>query len=170
MEVMLRAFFREDIANLANANLYVEEDDPVQIEKVEISDNYDYPVFDSVNSFSFVGGSLVLNSNIDLKLYYQIDSKDWSGKTRIIINNNEEITPICEGNIMCLKIADINVSELDDVYNLKFILPDRKGVNQQYGVMTYMLKVLEQQDNNDKLVNLIKALYNYNRAAKEYCN
>ena len=33
-----------------------------------------------------------------------------------------------------------------------------------------MLKVLEQQDNNDKLVNLIKALYNYNRAAKEYCN
>lgn len=56
------------------------------------------------------------------------------------------------------------------VYNLKFILPDGKEVNQQYGVMTYMLKVLEQQDNNDKLVNLIKALYNYNRAAKEYCN
>lgn len=161
-----QSFFREDIANLANANLYVEEDDPVQIEKVEISDNYDYPVFDSVNSFSFVGGSLVLNSGTDMKLYYSMDDENMANNINVSVNG-QNVAPEYDGNIMCVRAPDISISSLGNTYNVKISVKG-KEINQKYSAMTYMYKALNSQNSNTKLNNVVKALYFYNEAVKQY--
>ena len=43
-----------------------------------------------------------------------------------------------------------------------------KEINQKYSVKTYMYKALNLQNSNTKLNNVVKALYLYNEAAKQY--
>ena len=81
--------------------------------------------------------------------------------------NGQNVAPEYDGNIMCVRVPDINISSLGDTYNVK-ISANGKEINQKYSVMTYMYKVLNSQNSNTKLNNVVKALYFYDEAVKQY--
>lgn len=115
---------------------------------------------------SFIGGSLVLNSGTDLKLYYSMDDKNIAKNVNVCVNG-QNIVPKYDGNVMCVRVPDISISSLGDTYNVK-ISVNGKDINQKYSVMTYMYKALNMKNADAKLTNVIKALYLYNDAAKQY--
>ena len=161
-----QTYFNEKTDALANKGLYNKTNDPVLTTNTTISKDYNYAAFNNNMGVSFLGGSLVLNSGTDLKLYYSMDDKNMANNIKVSVNG-QNIAPEYDGNIMCVRVSDISISSLGDTYNVK-ISVNGKEINQKYSAMTYMYKALNSQNSNTKLNNVVKALYLYNEAAKQY--
>ena len=161
-----QTYFNEKTDDLANKGLYNKTNDPVLTTNTTVSKDYNYAVFNNNIGVSFIGGSLVLNSGTDLKLYYSMDDKNVAHNINVSVNG-QNVAPEYDGNIMCVRVPDISISSLGDTYNVK-ISANGKEVNQKYSAMTYMYKALNSQNSNTKLNNVVKALYLYNEAAKQY--
>ena len=159
-------YFNENTDALANKGLYNKTNDPVLTTNTTVSKDYNYAVFNNNMGVSFIGGSLVLNSGTDLKLYYGIDDKNVAHNINVSVNG-QNVAPEYDGTIMCVRVPDISISSLGDTYNVK-ISVNGKEINQKYSAMTYMYKALNAQNSNTKLNNVVKALYLYNEAAKQY--
>jgi len=161
-----QTYFNENTDALANKGLYNKTNDPVLTTNTTVSKDYNYAVFNNNMGVSFLGGSLVLNSGTDLKLYYGIDDKNVAHNINVSVNG-QNVAPEYDGNIMCVRVPGISISSLGDTYNVK-ISVNGKEINQKYSAMTYMYKALNAQNSNTKLNNVVKALYLYNEAAKQY--
>ena len=161
-----QTYFNDKTDALANKGLYNKTNDPVLTTNTTISKDYNYAAFNNNMGVSFLGGSLVLNSGTDLKLYYSMDDKNMANNIKVSVNG-QNIAPEYDGNIMCVRVSDISISSLGDTYNVK-ISVNGKEINQKYSAMTYMYKALNSQNSNTKLNNVVKALYLYNEAAKQY--
>ena len=162
----VQTYFNEKTDALANKGLYNKTNDPVLTTNTTVSKDYNYAVFNNNIGVSFIGGSLVLNSGTDLKLYYSINDQNMANNINVSVNG-QNVAPEYDGNIMCVRVPDISISSLGDTYNVK-ISVNGKEVNQKYSAMTYMYKALNSQNSNTKLNNVVKALYLYNEAAKQY--
>ena len=158
--------FKTVMGVLKNKGLYNKTNDPVLTTNTTISKDYNYAAFNNNMGVSFIGGSLVLNSGTDLKLYYSMDDKNMANNINVSVNG-QNVAPEYDGNIMCVRVPDISISSLGDTYNVK-ISVNGKEMNQKYSAMTYMYKALNSQNSNTKLNNVVKALYIYNEAAKQY--
>lgn len=161
-----QTYFNEKTDALANKGLYNKTNDPVLTTNTTVSKDYNYADFNNNMGVSFIGGSLVLNSGTDLKLYYSMDDKNMAHNINVSVNG-QNVAPEYDGNIMCVRVPDISISSLGDTYNVK-ISVNGKEINQKYSAMTYMYKALNAQNSNTKLNNVVKALYLYNEAAKQY--
>ena len=161
-----QTYFNEKTDALANKGLYNKTNDPVLTTNTTVSKDYNYAVFNNNMGVSFIGGSIVLNSGTDLKLYYGIDDKNVAHNINVSVNG-QNVAPEYDGNIMCVRVPGICISSLGDTYNVK-ISVNGKEINQKYSAMTYMYKALNAQNSNTKLSNVVKALYLYNEAAKQY--
>lgn len=161
-----QTYFNENTDALANKGLYNKTNDPVLTTNTTVSKDYNYAAFNNNMGISFLGGSLVLNSGTDLKLYYGMDDKNMANNINVSVNG-QNVAPEYDGNIMCVRVPDISISSLGDTYNVK-ISVNGKEINQKYSAMTYMYKALNAQNSNTKLNNVVKALYLYNEAAKQY--
>ena len=161
-----QTYFNEKTDALANKGLYNKTNDPVLTTNTTVSKDYNYAVFNNNIGVSFIGGSLVLNSGTDLKLYYSINDQNMANNINVSVNG-QNVAPEYDGNIMCVRVPDISISSLGDTYNVK-ISVNGKELNQKYSAMTYMYKALNSQNSNTKLNNVVKALYLYNEAAKQY--
>ena len=161
-----QTYFNENTDALANNGLYNKTNDPVLTTNTTVSKDYNYAVFNNNMGVSFLGGSLVLNSGTDLKLYYSMDDQNMANNINVSVNG-QNVAPEYDGNIMCVRVPDISISSLGDTYNVK-ISVNGKEINQKYSAMTYMYKALNAQNSNTKLNNVVKALYLYNEAAKQY--
>ena len=162
----VQTYFNEKTDALANKGLYNKTNDPVLTTNTTVSKDYNYAVFNNSIGVSFIGGSLVLNSGTDLKLYYSMDDQNMANNINVSVNG-QNVAPEYDGNIMCVRVPDISISSLGDTYNVK-ISVNGKELNQKYSAMTYMYKALNSQNSNTKLNNVVKALYLYNEAAKQY--
>ena len=161
-----QTYFNEKTDALANKGLYNKTNDPVLTTNTTVSKDYNYADFNNNMGVSFIGGSLVLNSGTDLKLYYSMDDQNMAHNINVSVNG-QNVAPEYVGNIMCVRVPDISISSLGDTYNVK-ISVNGKEINQKYSAMTYMYKALNAQNSNTKLNNVVKALYFYNEAAKQY--
>ena len=161
-----QTYFNENTDALANKGLYNKTNDPVLTTNTTVSKDYNYAVLNNNMGVSFLGGSLVLNSGTDLKLYYSMDDQNMANNINVSVNG-QNVAPEYDGNIMCVRVPDISISSLGDTYNVK-ISVNGKEINQKYSAMTYMYKALNSQNSNTKLNNVVKALYLYNEAAKQY--
>lgn len=162
----VQTYFNEKTDALANKGLYNKTNDPVLTTNTTVSKDYNYAVFNNNIGVSFIGGSLVLNSGTDLKLYYSINDQNMANNINVSVNG-QNVAPEYDGNIMCVRVPDISISSIGDTYNVK-ISVNGKELNQKYSAMTYMYKALNSQNSNTKLNNVVKALYLYNEAAKQY--
>lgn len=161
-----QTYFNEKTDALANKGLYNKTNDPVLTTNTTVSKDYNYAAFNNNMGISFLGGSLVLNSGTDLKLYYGMDDENMANNINVSVNG-QNVAPEYDGNIMCVRVPDISISSFGDTYNVK-ISVNGKEINQKYSAMTYMYKALNAQNSNTKLNNVVKALHLYNEAAKQY--
>lgn len=105
---------------------------------------------------------------VTLSLYF----KSKSNSTLTFSMNGKTVETVSSGGYRIARIRDIAASELSDIFTV--------NINGEYSVtyspMNYCKNVLtpsnatsdEPQEPNTKLMNLVKALYQYSQAANEY--
>ena len=148
-------YFDKNTGELANANLTAEEK---ELGDVTIDIDY-YPVFNPFEEATFVGATLSLRSETTLSLYFKSsDELTFSGL---------DVEKETSGDYQIASIRGIKAAQLGDILMLTIT-----GSNYQYSIryspMYYCKNVLADDTQDEKLRNVVKALYLYWKAAESY--
>ena len=114
---------------------------------------------------SYAGSRLVLKSGTVIRHYFSIDEgsvDDYSFKL-----GSKTVTPVETEDGWMIEIPDIYARYLDNMYTVTVSSSEGRVLTLKYSALSYAYKVV--QNNEDPaLVELVKAMYLYNRAAKAY--
>ena len=146
-----------------NAKYYFDKTDekPADIEVTIPEKNF---VVNSLpEGVTFEGTTLSLKSQTSLSLYFVSEQEltlSMDGKTE-----GEDYEVAYKGNEYVIRIRNIAAKELNDNFTVT-VTSNGQSRTVSYSPMTYCYKA--QSSTNAKLVNTVKALYNYYLAAHEY--
>ncbi len=116
-----------------------------------------------INGINFYGASLVYQDRIAVRYYF---TGDVTGCT--FTANGNTYTPVEKDSMYYVEIADILPQNLDQQITLTVTDASGNTLTVAYGPMNYIVRMDAKGDEN--LKNLMKALYNYHLAAKNYEN
>lgn len=122
--------------------------------------------------FSYYGASLSLMESPYLNMYIKCTSDVTNENIKATINGNT-VSATKKGNYIILKIRDIGIQNLDNVYSIKVSYVDGSGETEElsfdYSICNYLyLHFNNHYDDNEKLTRLLWLMYSYYRNAKQY--
>ena len=148
-----QVYFNKNAENLANAGL-IEEDKVLGDVSIDIA----APIPGNLpEGTSFEGASLSLKSETTLSLYFKS-----SGKL-IFSCDGYDVETVKSGDYQIARIRGIKAANIGDVFTLSV-----NDTNVKYSPLNYCEKVLEDDTQDERLVNVVKALVLYWQAAKSY--
>lgn len=130
----------------------------------------------SNSDFEYLGYSLVLESDISMKIYFFNDNyltldqiKD-KYTCRVSGVDTEVKVDLIGASIMTITISNIPIIDCDNFYTVKLMNKAKPSdsVLLDVGVNGYIEMVINKNDTSTELRNLCKALYLYNIAAEDY--
>ena len=166
-------YFGVNLLTLANEGLYTASDDPVQKTTQNITANAVSGVM-SDKYMTYIGASLICEGNTGVRLYFSINSgMDESRIARLytVTTTLNGVSRRCNttvtGGIYMVTLYDVTASELDSYFNFTLKDSATKAVSIQikYSPINYMAQA--QNSSNPDLVNLTRAMYIFNQAAKK---
>ena len=150
---MAQIFFNRNTSDLANTGI-------TDVAKVEVPETTaDMMIRDGLSGLDGHGAALVCRSRIAVRYYF---TGDVTGLT--FEANGSTYTPIADGAMYYIEIADILPQDLDQQITLTVTDAAGNTLTVSYGPMNYIVRMTATGDDN--LKNLLKALYNYHLAAK----
>lgn len=119
-----------------------------------------------LTGLKYYGSSLLLRSGTTIRHYFETTGENTIDDFSFFLNE-KSITPAYKNGKYYIDITGIPASDLDEIYVIT--IEDSEGVKHElsYGALSYAYNALHDHAGND-LVNLMKALYLYNRAADAY--
>ena len=114
----------------------------------------------------YYGSSLLLRSGTTVRHYF-VTKSGYDIEDFTFTLGGEKITPTYKDGKYYIDITDISANNLDETYTVTIVDPAGMQYDLSYGALSYAYNVLHIQAGNS-LVNLMKALYLYNRAADAY--
>lgn len=160
-------YFMHNTEELAYETKHISDDEREMISEVTAQTLEQYANEDMQynDAFYFAGSTLTLESRTSMRLYFAVSSKadvsnlefEYNGKTLDYVKS---------GNYYCVDIDNISPQNLDK----EFVVTVSDGnykLDVTYSVMSYCYASLV-RNSNINLQNAMKALYLYNKAAKEY--
>ena len=115
---------------------------------------------------SFNGGSLVLESQTTIRLYFALDEGEIGDYTFKV--GTKTVTPTETTNGWMVEIPNISAKDLDKTYTVKVTSSAGTVLTVKYSGLSYAYSVLTGEDNGENLVNLVKGMVLYNKAADAY--
>ena len=114
---------------------------------------------------SYVGMSLVLESNTALRVFFRTAANtDISGYS--FTANGRTVTPVQRGSLWYIELTDIAAKDLDTAYTFT-----AGGLTVACSALSYVSSVVRNADTMDaNLVRVCKALFAYNETANAYFN
>lgn len=164
-------YFGEDKTNLVNAILKDDNTATIKSEDIIKSITYSEQGFFSNKDLEYMGSSLICESDISLKLYFnnknKLTEKQIKGRYDIstLDKNKHDYDTGVDGSIFWIKIKGIKPAELGNVYGVNLVSDDG-SVIVETSPYVYVKKALESGDS--RLQNLCKAMWAYGQAAREY--
>ena len=164
-------YFGEDNTNLANAILKADNTATIKSEDIIKSITYSEQGLFSNKDLEYMGSSLICESDISLKLYFnnknKLTEKQIKGRYDIstLDKNKHDYDIGVDGSIFWIKIKGIKPAELGNVYGVNLVSDDG-SVIVETSPYVYVKKALESGDS--RLQNLCKAMWAYGQAAREY--
>lgn len=164
-------YFGEDKTNLVNAILKDDNTATIKSEDIIKSITYSEQGFFSNKDLEYMGSSLICESDISLKLYFnnknKLTEKQIKGRYDIstLDKNKHDYDTGVDGSIFWIKIKGIKPAELGNVYGVNLVSDDG-SVIVETSPYVYVKKALESGDS--RLQNLCKAMWTYGQAAREY--
>lgn len=164
-------YFGEDKTNLVNAILKDDNTATIKSEDIIKSITYSEQGLFSNKDLEYMGSSLICESDISLKLYFnnknKLTEKQIKGRYDIstLDKNKHDYDTGVDGSIFWIKIKGIKPAELGNVYGVNLVSDDG-SVIVETSPYVYVKKALESGDS--RLQNLCKAMWAYGQAAKEY--
>ncbi len=163
--------------NMANNGLYFENEDPVQNTsgeeiKAEIMQDYSYVeslIQQAKNSEYFQGSSLVCRDKISYNIYLKLEDGITAEDITCGIDASRYSVERSSSsqNIYKVSVKDISICDLDKTYTIT-IAGKNPGENMALNVSPLMYIYMAQDNANESLVNLTKAIYIYAESGKEY--
>ncbi len=151
--------------NPANGNV-----DTIFDSNVQISDDYKMSLTGTVNGIKVKGARLIADSLTTIKVKYQVTEGSIDDFT--FTCDGTELTPVKQGDFYYVYIRDISPDNIDKMYNI--VVTDKNGNSRTlvYSALTYAKSIIEDTTGKypESLVNMMKALYYYNKAADAYSN
>ncbi|MDD6098274.1 MAG: hypothetical protein PUB66_06050 [Oscillospiraceae bacterium] len=151
--------------NPANGNV-----DTIFDSNVQISDDYKMSLTGTVNGIKVKGARLIADSLTSIKVKYQVTEGSIDDFT--FTCDGTELTPVKQGDFYYVYIRDISPDNIDKMYNI--VVTDKNGNSRTlvYSALTYAKSIIEDTTGKypESLVNMMKALYYYNKAADAYSN
>lgn len=144
-----QTYFGYNTGNLANAGIAAAE--AVEIPAVDASNM----VSGSLSGISFYGASLVFQSKVAVRFYFKV-----TGNIADYTFSNG--TPIAKDGLYYVEVADINPQD----YANPITLTVNDALTVTYSPLTYISRMAS--STNQKLVQLVKAMYAYHLAAVNY--
>ena len=119
---------------------------------------------------SFSGGTLVLESTTTIKLYFKLEEgeiEDYTFKVGTKVKTPAE-TAVGEETLWAIEIPNISAKDLDKTYTVKVTSEAGTVLTLKYSGLGYAYSVLSGNSSEESLVNLVKGLVLYNKAADAY--
>lgn len=165
--------FKHNTDALANEGLYATNEDPVLTEDITLDDSYSFVAPNTDIGLRYYGSSLLLNAKTTIRHYFTItgndDIADICEDYTFVLDDNTTLTPIMRGGMIYIDITGINAAELDDMFTLVVKNTETdKTISVTYSPFCYAKYVLENEIAGTNLVNVIKAMCLYNKAANNY--
>ena len=135
---------------------------------------YDKKVTQKAPGVSFVAGSLVLESETTIQLYFKVDEGEIGDYTfkvgKSVKEPKAKTVQVGDDTIECwmIEIPNVAAKDLDKVYSTA--VTNAAGVKVlvvKYSALSYAYSTL-QNSTDEKLINLVKGIYLYNQAANVY--
>ena len=165
--------FKHNTDALANEGLYATNEDPVLTEDITLDDSYSFVAPNTDIGLRYYGSSLLLNAKTTIRHYFTITSNDdivdICENYTFALDDNATLTPIMRGGMIYIDITGINAAELDDMFTLVVKNTETgKTISVTYSPFCYAKYVLENEIAGTNLMNVIKAMCLYNKAANNY--
>lgn len=155
--------FAYKLDNLANDGLYTADNNPIKNVKIDDLSKYKMVKSDSnpPKGISDIGVTLSLQSDVIMRFYIYLDQgADINNYTFAI--DGKTYTPILDSTqVYYIELEGINARELTKMYTLSV-----GDYSVSYSALSYVYNKFDDSDND--LVNVVKALYLYSKAAEEY--
>ncbi len=119
----------------------------------------------TISGVTYVGSRLVLEAETSFQPYFRI-STDVLDSTKFLYKD-VELTPVQDGSYYYISIDDIAAKDLDEEHTITVQRGDA-SVEMTFVPLTYAKDVHAKMSDNTDLVNLVNALYLYNKAADAY--
>lgn len=113
----------------------------------------------------YYGSSLILDSSITLRHYFQLEGENESDNLKFLLGE-KEVEPKSNGGLWYVDITDIAA---DDIFAMQQLTIQGNGMEAQlnYAVGTYLYKAIANEQVNEKLLELVNAMYQYADAILE---
>lgn len=150
--------------NLANSILPAEDR---VINEVEINDG----VFDrdaNLASIKYVGTSLVLTGELEMRLYFKEAAGDKSSDkgTLTYMLDDVQVTPGVKGNYKYVAIKNISITDLANCHDISIVVGEEAtSMKLHVNPISYIATTAGK---GDALSDVVSALYNYHKAAIAY--
>lgn len=149
--------------NLSNCPEILGEPEAVTLADLEAYQEVD--TAGTATGLTYEGSSLVLESQTVLRFYFTLDEGKISDYTFKVAG--KKVTPVEKDGKYYVEATNIHAKDLDKVYTVTVSSAAGTVITIKASGLSYAYKVLNSSDDTD-LVNLVKGLYLYNRAADTY--
>lgn len=145
---------------------------PVTIDDVGDLSAYKSVTKGSCPGLEYIGSSLILDGTVAIRHYFKGDPEGFEASINGVDADDYKLQLIKDGDKCYVEIRNILATKLDVPYDLAVWHSSVSGNNvgfrlKNYSVLSYCEKAINNKSSNPKLVNLAKALVQYNRACKE---
>ena len=120
----------------------------------------------TATGLTYEGLTLVLESETVLRFYFTVDEGEIGDYTFKL--GTKKVTPVEAGGKWYVEVANIAAKNLDKVYTVTVSNASGKIVTVKASALSYAYNVLSAEDADATLVDLVKGLYLYNKAADAY--
>ncbi len=117
-------------------------------------------VLDAIPGVTFEGATLSLKSETTLSLYFRS-----SEELAFSCNRSNKLETTKVGGYQVVRIRGISAPDLDKVFEMKVICGGKEGMV-RYSVLNYIANAVREDQSDDDLKVLVKALYLYYEAAE----
>ena len=115
---------------------------------------------------TFKGSTLVLESETTLRFYFTVDEGEIGDYTVKV--NGKAVTPVEKDGMWCAEVKNISAKNLDKTQTFLLSGPNGTIVTVKASALSYACSVLNNAESPESLVNVVKGLYLYNKAADAY--
>jgi len=134
---------------------------------VTIPNTYERVISGTATGIRSKSAMLSIEANTTIKVKYEITSGSISDF--LFTCDDKIITPYEDGGFYWIEIKNINPQNLDKMYTIAVLnTKDGKAERLQYSALTYAKSKIENKSTEPELLNMMKAMYYYNQAAKAY--
>ena len=117
---------------------------------------------DHIPGVTYEGATISLKSETTLSLYFRS-----SEKLSFSCYRGNKLETVKENGYQIVRIRGISATDLDEVFEMHIFCGSKEGTV-RYSVLNYISETLSKNNSDETLLNLVRSLYLYHKAAETY--